>query len=55
MAFCTLPFGFMLAGSGGVISTVPVQAALSAGRSLLMILAIGVAVSAFIKSKKWSL
>lgn len=55
MAFCTLPFGFMLAGSGGVMSTVPVLAALSIGRSLLMILAIGVAVSAFIKSKKWSL
>lgn len=54
MAFCTLPFGFMLAGSGGVMSTVPVLAALSIGRSLLMILAIGVAVSAFIKSKKWS-
>lgn len=54
MAFCTLPFGFMLAGSGGVMSTAPVLAALSIGRSLLMILAIGVAVSAFIKSKKWS-
>ena len=54
MAFCTLPFGFMLAGSGGVMSTVPVLAALSIGRSLLMILVIGVAVSAFIKSKKWS-